>query len=466
MSPNPSSTLKRKFHEISLSPYETLKEEFERYNFKCNAHFYSFNHALQKWAIYSVNDFKTLWMNKGCTVLEENKKGELIQVEKRFVDVWVKDDEIRQYGSVQCIPPPLHVNPSVYNLWKGLTLQSTPFILETEKYHLQPMFTRILDHIMAICGDDPQSYEWMLNWIASIVQKPGTKTMHIPIIMSCEKGTGKGMFGQLMQSLFGLEYCLHTSNPGRELFGNFNTALKDKLFVSIDEINQKILDGIIEDLKSLLTEPYQNINAKHQALDESRPSFANVCLFTNRYLKWEHGCRRPVYLNSSARLKGNIEHFDQMALAMKNQRLMRMFYELLLTRDLSKMDLGRDRPITELHRSMEQQSTRMELNFLVEMGFTVAERFFDHNHNLHSTYEWSAKQMYEDYKGFFTDAKDYKCPTQTAFGREIAKMIKFEKMEGVAKIRKKAENNATYYVFNVPVFKNWLESNNFMEPMM
>ena len=224
---------------------------------------------------------------------------------KRFVDIWICDEEMRQYDSVQCLPPPLKCSSDVFNRWEGYAQEKI-----TPPGNNYRMDERILDHLLAMAGDDDCVYNYILNWIASIIQFPGTKTKIMLIVMSPEKGTGKGIFGQLLQSLFGMEYCLHKSNPIRELFGNFNTALNDKLLVSIDELNQKTMDDICEDLKSLVTEPYQNINAKYQSLDESRPSFTNVIIFTNRFLKSEHGDRRPVYLCTSNRLKGNTHHFN------------------------------------------------------------------------------------------------------------------------------------------------------------
>src|SRR3981081_2074140 len=106
-----------------------------------------------------------------------------------------------------------------------------------------------------------------------------------------------------MVSLIGMKYCLHTSNPHKQLFGTFNNALRDKLFVSFDEANTQALASILEDLKSLITESTQNIRGLYRELDENCPSFANVSLLTNRDITWEHNDRRPLYLEMSDRFK-------------------------------------------------------------------------------------------------------------------------------------------------------------------
>ncbi len=440
--------------KICIQQYEELKDEFELNNFKCGEQFYSFNHSLQVWKIFSLNGFKTRWMHKGCTTQETNKKGEIFDVVKRFVDVWVCDETMRQYESVRCLPPPLTCSSDVYNRWTG-------FALENHKSQVHSSVdNRILDHLLAVAGDDDKVYNYLLDWIASIIQFPGLKTKIMLIVMSAEKGTGKGIFGQLLQSLFGMEYCLHTSNPVRELFGNFNTALSDKLLVSIDELNQKTMDEICEDLKSLVSEPYQNINAKFQTLDESRPSFTNIVVFTNRFLKSEHADRRPVYLCMSNRLKGNTEHFNEMGRLIQDQHVMKMFYNMLKNRDLSNVHLERDRPVTELHKDMEQRSSNAELTFLIELGFTVNRVFYDHNHQVHHEFVYKAGDLYSSYAAYINDNKNYKPITSTAFGLKLMAMIKYEGMEGV---ERKRYNDSTRYIFNVPVFKEWLEKNNHME---
>lgn len=442
-----------------MSTYDDIKPAFELYNFKCKDVFYHYNESTCTWQVYAANNFKVLHGNVIYVewVMRKNK-GKL--EEMKFVDKWLADPGMRQYNAVRCLPPPLSADGNVFNRWEGFAIESHPAVDEEERELLQPTFDKVLDHLLAVAGDDLMCNQYLLNWIASIVQQPGVKTKIIPIIMSNEKGTGKGMFGQLMAALFGEEYCLNTSNPARELFGNFNTGLRDKVFVSIDEINQKILNSIIEDLKSLITEPTQNINMKYERLDENRPSFVNVCLFTNRYLKWEHSDRRPMFFNMSKRLKGDTAHFDTIGVAMKNKRVIRMLYEFFKGRNLSACNLERDRPVTELHRDMEQSGTPHEITFLVEMGFTVNRRFFDHNHNLVGITEWRATEMYQDFIGHFASHRDYKPPTNTAFGMRISTLIKYEGMKGIEKRRDKV---GAVYRIDVALLKAWLEENNYME---
>ena len=61
-----------------------------------------------------------------------------------------------------------------------------------------------LDHVADnLCNGEPDVYEYLIKWIAFIVQKPGVKTCTAPMIIG-DHGTGKGdFFLDIVSKLFG-----------------------------------------------------------------------------------------------------------------------------------------------------------------------------------------------------------------------------------------------------------------------
>jgi hypothetical protein len=437
--------------------YELVKQQFELTHFKCKTQFYSLN-AEGKWEVYGQIGFRTKEEDIQYDEEVYNKKTKSNKTEvKCFINTWFKDDTKRQYDKVQCLPPPLHVPANTFNLWNGFALSKLAPATEDEKLFYAEPLTRVLSHLHAVAADNDTNYQYLLNWIASILQLPGTKTKIMPVIKSVEKGVGKGVFKDIMNALIGTEYCYHTSNPSKQLFGQFNNTLKDKLFITFDEANQSSLASIIEELKSMITESTQNIRMLFKEMEEGSPSFVNVCLLTNRDISWEHGDRRPLYLDMSPKFKGNHEHFTSLCESLKDKRFMRVLFEYFTERDISKVVLERDRPVTDLHKSMEQRSSPMEIQFLINLGFHDDRLFYDAAGNELKEFKITSKDLHRKYMNYMDTYKDYKPMNNILFGIKIHDRIK-EGMMGVVKGRC---NKGMAYSFQVKEFKKWLIHSNY-----
>lgn len=442
--------------------YDSVKDRFERSNFKCKSAFFCLHRGTGKWDRYNKSDFitKEEHVQYEETVYDRRTKktgegGSLVN--KSFVTAWMKDERIRKYDSVLCLPPPHQVDEHVFNLWTGFPIMKIPLPLDVDCF--KPDLDRILDHLLAVASDDQHCFQYLLNWVASIIQRPGIKTGIMPIIKSVEKGVGKGVFGKIVTSIIGEQYCFKTDNPQKELFGNFNMGLKDKLFVIFDESSQAVLAPMIEELKSKITESTQNINGKFRDMEESSPSFVNFVMFTNRNIAWEHNDRRPLYLCMNPRFKGNYDHFKKIDLSLRDPSFIRYLFHYFHSRDLSAFELEKDRPVTQLHRSMEARCTPIEMQFMIDFGFWK-QRFIDSRTGREFTTETSIKAslLYDFYKDFTKEHKEFKPMTSTMFGNRMRELIE----DGMLGIKKKHTKRGTDYCIDVKVFKEWLKSQNYM----
>lgn len=455
---NDTSHVKRK--RPADKGYDSVKRDFESTHFKCGSVFYTQSALTGQWKPQGKSDFIT---ENEQTQYEElvfdkrSKKQGAQLTSKCFVHTWLKDEQMRIYAAAVCLPPPRDVPRGVFNLWAGFPATKVTLPPTFNATDFEQRYERIRDHLLAVAGDDPLCFEYLQNWVAWIIQMPGHKTGIMPIVRSPEKGVGKGVFGDILIALIGQQYCLKTDNPHKELFGNFNSALDNKLLVIFDESSQQVLSHMMEELKSKITEGTHNISRKFSHMEESSPSYLNFVMFTNRHIAWEHNDRRPLFLSMSARLKGNYDHHKAVEASLKDPAFMRYAFDKFAARDLTSFQLERDRPVTQLHRSMEARHAPTEVQFLIDFGFFKG-RFNSPTTGKEFTTETcvSASDLYAEY-GDFMKKHEYKVMTSHAFGCRMNDMVN----DGIRGIRKRRTKRGYEYCIHVPQFKEWLKENNY-----
>ena len=194
----------------------------------------------------SVMDLHNLYANKMAFV-GEGKKKKKVAISK----IWMTHLDRRQYSGIIFKPgASLSEVGSNYNLWQGLAIKPK-----------QGDWSLYRDHVINIIADgDKEAGEWILAWIARIIQDPGGERPGTALVLRGNQGTGKGVFVNVLGVVFGRHF-LQVSNGG-QLTGRFNSHLKDKVVVFVDEAiwaGDKRAEGVI---KSIITEPYIPIEQK------------------------------------------------------------------------------------------------------------------------------------------------------------------------------------------------------------
>ncbi|MGB0945158.1 MAG: toprim domain-containing protein, partial [Marinomonas sp.] len=73
--------------------------------------------------------------------------------------------------------------------------------------HSQEDVAPYLDHIkQIICDNNEECYQYVINWLAHMIQKPEEKP-GVAIIMKSGQGTGKGVFVEPLRKIMGSHYC-------------------------------------------------------------------------------------------------------------------------------------------------------------------------------------------------------------------------------------------------------------------
>ena len=161
-----------------------------------------------------------------------------------------------EYLYEDCLP--YEKTPShIFNSYTGLAIS------KTDAYtHGNTDPTYFLDFIKkAWCGGNEDKYNYVLNWMAYNIQFPHRK-VKTSIVLTGQEGTGKGSPIQVYAKIFGYKHYLHTSDLGC-VIGNWNSSLKHKLLLFLDEASWGGDKHSAGALKALLTEERITIKEKY-----------------------------------------------------------------------------------------------------------------------------------------------------------------------------------------------------------
>ena len=163
-------------------------------------------------------------------------------------NIWLASPHRRQYEKV-VFAPEESVSPEHYNLWRGFAVQST-------KGNCDPYLHFVLE---VICAHDKAKYEYLINWLAFLAQKPN-KLPEVAIVLMGGQGTGKNTFIKPLSEILG-PHAIETSTID-QIAGRFLGHLADKVLAHANESTwggNKQYEGT---LKALITEPSRAIERK------------------------------------------------------------------------------------------------------------------------------------------------------------------------------------------------------------
>lgn len=230
---------------------------------------------------------------------------------------WLMQEHRRQYRKI-VFWPNREVPPEQYNLWRGFGCDAKP-----GQRHLG-----FLEHVYAnLCARDQALFDYVLNWTARMVQQPD-RPGEVALVIRGKKGTGKGFFFRTVASLLG-QHSLHVSNA-KFVVGDFNSHLRDCIFLFADEAfyaGDKKHEGI---LKALITEPTLTIEAK--GIDaEAAPNFLHVGIASNEdwVVPASADERRYVVLEASDAVMQDTGYFRKLKRDLDEGGREHLLYELL-----------------------------------------------------------------------------------------------------------------------------------------
>jgi hypothetical protein len=334
--------------------YENYKIKFEKTHAKIisQSQFICYNNHTNSYQYFKRQNLLDSYENiKVKTIKHDPKTKENIIFDVPFIQMWLKDSNMRSYDDVEVIPPPLECPSNIFNLWTGFAME------KIENYENDEEAIEFFKkHFKIMCNHDEVVTDYILNWVGQMIQYPAIKSGIVPTFIA-KQGAGKGSIFNLLEKLIGKSKTLHSETPSQHVWGKFNGLMTDALLVNLDELKKKEFNGSDDVYKSLVTEPSIVINQKGQK-QKTINSFHRLLNTTNNgdALYFPADNRRDVVILSSNELIGNVEYFNKFYSYLDNVDAMKSVFEYF--KSIPNLDKFRNikKPKTKYQQNMEDET--------------------------------------------------------------------------------------------------------------
>jgi len=285
-----------------------------------------------------------------------------------FVEMWLKDENIRTYTRMDFMPPPRLCPPDIFNTFQGYRAQALPEVedgpakAEPFRKHLRLMFP------------DKAVAAYVEKWLAWIIQKPGTPTQ-VFLIIKGPQGVGKNfILERLMKRIIGHAGFGMTEAPQRALFGEFGELRRNKFFVFIDDTNVGEVKMNTDKLSSLITGETILYEIK-AGPTITTSNCTNFCLGTNKMfpIKASDEARREFVAQATATgpldvrdKEASKAYFAHLHALLDDPQFIRAVYDHLMSIPLDGVCLQKDKPETPALHGIKALSADAVYHFLAE----------------------------------------------------------------------------------------------------
>ena len=290
---------------------------------------------------------------------------------------WMQDPRRRLTDGTDFAPPPRVCRPGALNQWGGFEIEKHP------SPAVKLCTSVIKNHLLFLCDEEQEGLDYMMKWMASIVQKPGIPTGVCPVFIGAQ-GSGKSEFLRtLMQGIIGKSGCKVTGSFDG-IWGKFNMRA-GKTLVICDE-----MEGL---------QAHQNANLMKESITETEvrceqkcrdafflPAACNFMICSNsegNVVKIEPTDRRFVVFEKFE--KKSSVYYDILFSTLADKDVIRSFFDELKAISLEGFHPSRDRYLSAAYHDLK------------EMNVSKEERFFE---------DWKRSKLLPD-AGYHTSEDVY-----------------------------------------------------------
>ena len=206
-----------------------------------------------------------------------NKKGDkitsTIRKTRSFFDVWTNDPNIAEYRTKTFKCDKTLVKKHEYNFSKWFNHFEK---LEKPKVKLDDIY----EHMRSLVNYDESHFNYLLDWLAQLVQYPHILP-HTCIILISDEGVGKDVFWTFITNVINPLYTVNVSKL-EAICGKFNGLLGGKLLIAINETDPIESALRIENIKYLITAETVNIELKNKDIMK-HPHYSRFIFFLIDY---------------------------------------------------------------------------------------------------------------------------------------------------------------------------------------
>lgn len=351
----------------TLQTYELKKEYFERYVCKImnTSEFIQLNISVKDGIKeYSHKTFSeknlivTFRHFDSHNLFDKNdvKKNEM---PKAFIYRWLEDSDIRTYLDVGWTPYNGIYTQSkkrTFNLFTGYSSAITGEELPNSYAQIKPM----LDIMLNLCEGVDRNLNYLLHYLAHIIQKPYEK-LPFSIIFTGKQGTGKDTLLCAVGKIVGPHFINSESNLDNFL-GTHAEGLVEKLLVAFNESDSSKTFNYEGVIKTLISEDKLTVNKKYQTpykIDNT----ARMFIFSNKQnpIKFDSVStdRRFIAFKTTDKYadKKYSKWWGQFYKHMNTSGFIISFYHYLNNIDLTTFNFAKERlgVLTETYREMARQ---------------------------------------------------------------------------------------------------------------
>lgn len=354
---NHNKSLFEKIGKDTRKEYNKLKDEFEKSNCKI------FKKGI---FLHTNNETITTFTRQSLLTAYENLSFNEGDKRKSFVQEWLKDEEIRQYSDVGCYPKPDDCPDDIFNTWIDFKCEKLkkPNIRNSENIDI------ILGHLQALSGDDYDVYQWLCRWIGQMIKYPEDKSF-CPVFIS-KQGAGKGTFVSFMQKLLGESKVIESTNPERDVWGQFNGIMETAFLVNINELNKKSTFDAMGRIKGLVTDRKIMINKKGMQSYETN-SFHRFVITTNSDdpIETSKDDRRFIIIRCSDKNIGKQDYFKKLNEAIEDIGTIKLCYEYFKNLDGLSTFYTSPTPKTKYQENLIELSLSPVELWLRELSYSI-----------------------------------------------------------------------------------------------
>jgi len=366
--------------DSEVIPYEDLKEKFEKTHFMIsNPVLFGREYMYEgkpTYCLYSKKDFSDLVAPYKC--LYENDKGKIIT--GCIIKPWLEDLNKRCYKHLDFIPSRDFKTTETYNTFRGFECD-LPFDYENDETESKKVINIFDEHLMVLTDNDTKSAEYLKQYIADIIQNPQLKPS-VAILLKSKQGFGKDLLIDIISEMLGYKYLCRTENI-KDILGDFNTPIKDKIILQLNELEGKDGYNYKEKLKGLITAERININEK-SIKQYSQMNYSRIFIMSNRRdpIEIDPHDRRYVVFRSTYK-KPNKEYFNELA-TLKEKSRSYILYNYLLNYKLN-INFQVDRPITKAYSEMKENNINPIYSFLNQIfnNDSIQDYYDDEEYKTH-----------------------------------------------------------------------------------
>lgn len=284
-----------------------------------------------------------------------------------FLDDMFTKNKFKTYDKVEFVPYLKHIKRNVPNIGRNFNI-FTGFAFDTgrEVKDIDVENSLWIKHIKEqLCNNEEKVYNWVLDYLADIIQNPSS----LPgtcILFYSQEGTGKSLLVNFMRSLLGMKYAVSITKIDKYIETGFNSFTVAKLLKCFEEVAEegahKSKFGV---LKGEMTSPTERLEKK-QVDPIEIDNFARLIFNTNIRFPFyvDPSNRRVLLIRSSNTYANNRQYFNPIIKLLENRNYLQAVFNWLARREL-KEDL-KTPPVTAYEKEQKNINLPSSINMLIE----------------------------------------------------------------------------------------------------